>query len=301
MSFTQNIGFIGLGTMGFHMAGHIANKYAQLNVYNRDIEKTKKWMQHFNDQNQNAHIRAYDHLVEFAKNTHIIVLCIGNDDSVRETLHTIVPHIKKHKDVSSVVIDHTTTSAQLAKGMHQLCLDHGIHFLDCPVSGGEIGAKNATLTAMCGGDESVFHAIQHVIAMYSKCQSYMGESGKGQITKMVNQILIANILQGLAEGLTLAKKAQLNIPDMINTLKLGAAGSWQLENRGNTMVNHEFNFGFAIDLMLKDLNIVQDFCAAHAIPILIPQTMHIKSIYETLSRHGYGKLDTSALIKQFED
>ncbi|MFM2344311.1 MAG: hypothetical protein RLZZ210_921 [Pseudomonadota bacterium] len=289
----NKIGFIGLGKMGFHMATHLANKYKQLNVYNRSFDKTELWIKQF--ENTDVNINGYKNLEEFSKNSNTIILCIGNDDSVRNTVNTILPYLNKN----NIIIDHTTTSANLAQEMNALCLNSEIHFLDCPVSGGEIGAKNGALTIMAGGNKDIFNKILDILKCYSKCQSYFGKSGSGQITKMVNQILIANVLQGLSEGLNLAKNSNLDIELLVNTLKMGAAGSWQLENRGITMCNNQFNFGFAIDLMLKDLNIVEEFAMQKNLNIT--QTKNIKNIYQELSQLGFGNSDTSALIKQFKD
>jgi 3-hydroxyisobutyrate dehydrogenase len=288
----DRVGFIGLGKMGFHIATHLANKHKQLNIYNRSFNKTKLWIEQFNE---NKNIKAYQDLQEFAANTNIIALCIGNDDSVRNIVQNILPILEKE----SILIDHTTTSANLAKEMYELCLKQKIHFLDCPVSGGEIGAKNGSLTVMAGGNQDIFNKVKNIFAYYSQCQNYFGKSGNGQITKMVNQILIANTLQGLSEGLTLAKKSNLNINLLVQTLKMGAANSWQLENRGLTMCDNQFNFGFAIDLMLKDLNIIQEFALQNNINI--NQTKNIKNIYQLLSNEGFGTSDTSALIKQFKE
>jgi 3-hydroxyisobutyrate dehydrogenase len=275
------------------MATHLANKYKQLNVYNRSFDKTELWIKQF--ENTDVNINGYKNLEEFSKNSNTIILCIGNDDSVRNTVNTILPYLNKN----NIIIDHTTTSANLAQEMNALCLNSEIHFLDCPVSGGEIGAKNGALTIMAGGNKDIFNKILDILKCYSKCQSYFGKSGSGQITKMVNQILIANVLQGLSEGLNLAKNSNLDIELLVNTLKMGAAGSWQLENRGITMCNNQFNFGFAIDLMLKDLNIVEEFAMQKNLNIT--QTKNIKNIYQELSQLGFGNSDTSALIKQFKD
>ncbi len=289
----NSIGFIGLGKMGFHIATHLANKHKQLNVYNRSFDKTELWINQF--KSTDIKINGYKNLKEFAKNSNIIIMCIGNDDSVRNTVNIILPHLNK----DSIIIDHTTTSANLAQEMNALCLNSEVHFLDCPVSGGEIGAKNGALTIMAGGNQNIFNQMFDILEHYSKCQSYFGKSGSGQITKMVNQILIANILQGLSEGLNLAQNSNLDINLLVNTLKIGAAGSWQLENRGVTMCNNQFNFGFAIDLMLKDLNIVEEFATKKNINI--KQTQNIKHIYQELSKSGFGNIDTSALIKQFKN
>lgn len=281
------IGCVGLGVMGREIAKHVTKENKDVFVYNRTEAKTNTWRQ------ENPHATICKHLTDLAKNIDVVILCVGNDDDVRQVVKTMLPSLK----TDSIIIDHTTTSSALAKEMFELCITVGVHFLDCPVSGGQSGAENGTLTVMAGGDEQVFLKMQPTLSMYSKFQEYFGLSGSGQGAKMVNQILIANILQGLSEGMTLAKEMKLDGSKIVGALQHGAAGSWQLKNRGVTMTRDEFNFGFAIDLMLKDLGIVFD-CADN-LKLNLPATKEIKERYKALSDSGFGHEDTSALIRQY--
>jgi 3-hydroxyisobutyrate dehydrogenase len=192
----------------------------------------------------------------------------------------------------------TTTSRALAQEMATSCANHQVSFLDCLVSGGQAGAQNGVLTIMAGGDETTFERIHPFLEAFSKHQQYFGVSGNGQSVKMVNQVFIASLLQGLAEGIHLAEHLNLDIKAMVETLSQGAAGSWQLANRGVTMSERQFDFGFAIDWMIKDLGIVTDF--AHEAGLNLPQTKQIKQTYEALSAAGHHREDTSALIRQFD-
>lgn len=283
----SKIGFVGLGVMGSAMAGHILRVHGDVSVYNRSANKTQAW--------QAAHPQAtaYFDLTELAKSVDVVVLCIGNDDDVRSTVHTMLPHLPR----GATIIDHTTTSPALAQEIFALCANAGVAFLDCPVSGGQAGAVNGTLTVMAGGDAAAFEAAQAVMAMYSKHQRYFGASGAGQGCKMVNQVLITGVLQGLAEGMHLAQNLGLDASAVVDTLQHGAAGSWQLAQRGVTMSAREFDFGFAIDWMRKDLGIVSDYAAAHGVDLPLMQS--VKQTYEKLSQAGFGRNDTSALIRQF--
>lgn len=282
------IGYVGLGVMGSAIASHVTRQSNDVFVYNRTESKTNTWHK------ANPRATVCQNLTDLAKNIDVVILCVGNDDDVRQVVKAMLPSLK----TGSVIIDHTTTSSALAKEMFELCLTAGVQFLDCPVSGGQSGAENGTLTVMAGGDEQVFLKMQPILSMYSKSQEYFGLSGSGQGAKMVNQILIANILQGLSEGMTLAKKMKLDSSKIVDALQHGAAGSWQLKNRGVTMTRNEFNFGFAIDLMLKDLGIVFD-CAKN-LNLNLPATKEIRERYQTLSKAGFGREDTSALIRQYE-
>ena len=284
----SKVGFVGLGVMGSAMAGHILRVHGDVSVYNRSANKTQAW--------QAAHPQAtasFD-LTELAKSVDVVVLCIGNDDDVRGTVRTMLPHLAR----GATIIDHTTTSPALAQEMYALCANVGVAFLDCPVSGGQAGAVNGTLTVMTGGDAAAFAAAQTVMNMYSKHQRYFGASGAGQGCKMVNQVLITGILQGLSEGMFLAQNLGLDANAVVDTLQHGAAGSWQLAQRGVSMSAREFDFGFAIDWMRKDLGIVSDYVAAHGVDLPLMQS--VKQNYERLSQAGFGRNDTSALIRQFD-
>jgi 3-hydroxyisobutyrate dehydrogenase len=285
---TPQLSFIGLGAMGAPMATHLLRTFGAVNVYNRTHAKTITWCE------QNAGSKAFDNLAELAQASDVVFLCIGNNDDVRRTVQTMLPHLKP----DSVIVDHTTTSRALAQELAALCAKHQVTFIDCPVSGGQAGAQNGTLTIMAGGDETVFEQIRPFLQAYSKHQQYFGVSGNGQSVKMVNQVFIASLLQGLAEGIHLAEHLKLNINTIVETLSQGAAGSWQLANRGVTMSERQFDFGFAIDWMIKDLGIVTDF--AREAGLNLPQTKQIKQTYEALSATGHHREDTSALIRQFD-
>jgi 3-hydroxyisobutyrate dehydrogenase len=288
-----NIAFIGMGVMGAPMAGHLADKLSgqyDVSIYNRNIDKALAVHK------KHPSLMVLNNLDDIAKHADFIFMCIGNDDSVRQTVNQLLAACPDDKKL--VIVDHTTTSARLAQEMQIICQKQGSQFLDCPVSGGEAGAINGKLTVMAGGDAHTFQQSKHILSVYSQAQNYFGPSGSGQTAKMANQILIANILQGLSEALNLAQTANLDIDLLVDTLSLGAAGSWQLANRGKTMTRDQFNFGFAIDHMIKDLGIVKDFAASMLIPL--PQTEKILATYQSLSEKGAGRLDTSALIKQFE-
>lgn len=284
----QTIGFIGLGVMGAPMAGHLLKSGRRVLAYNRSAEKAIAWQQRFPE---GEVVRS---LSEMAQQCDVLALCIGNDQDVRETVTALLPHLK----TGVVLIDHTTTSSDLAREMSALCAERGVSFLDCPVSGGQAGAENGKLTVMVGGDETVFHQVQPIMALYSQYQRYFGAPGSGQGAKMVNQILVVSVLQGLSEGITLGKALNLDVAALVDTLKRGAASSWQLENRGVTMSEGQFDFGFAIDWAIKDLNIVTD--CAKSLDLHLPLTQEILGRYRQISADGHGREDTSALIRQFE-
>ena len=284
----QTIGFVGLGVMGAPMAGHLLKSGRRVLAYNRSSEKAQAWLQRFcNGETINS-------LVELAQQVDVVALCIGNDNDVRETVKIMLPHLKS----GAVIVDHTTTSSALAQEMAALCAERGVQFLDCPVSGGQAGAENGKLTIMVGGDLAAFERVQPVLALYSQHQQHFGTSGSGQGAKMVNQILVVSVLQGLAEGITLGKALNLDIPALVDTLKRGAAGSLQLENRGLTMSEGKFDFGFAVDWAIKDLGIVTD--CARGLALDLPLTQETLARYRQISAEGHGREDTSALIRQFD-
>ena len=284
----QTIGFVDLGVMGAPMAGHLLQSGRRVLAYNRTPAKAEAWKARF------PNGETVDSLIELAKQVDVVALCIGKDNDVRETVNAMLPYLKG----GAVIIDHTTTSSALSEEMSALCAKQGVFFLDCPVSGGQAGAENGKLTVMVGGDETAFKRIQPILALYSQFQQYFGPSGSGQGAKMVNQILVVSTLQGLSEGITLAKSLKLDIPNLVDTLKRGAAGSWQLEHRGVTMSEGKFDFGFAIDLVIKDLGIVTD--CAHSLALNLPLTEETLQRYRQISAAGHGREDTSALIRQFD-
>ncbi|MCY9825085.1 NAD(P)-dependent oxidoreductase [Vibrio chagasii] len=287
---SNNVAFIGLGVMGFPMAGHLAKAGYKTKVFNRTEHKAKQWAQEFSGEYQATPRLA-------ATNSDIVFLCVGNDDDVRSVVYgedgvlaSMLP--------GSVLVDHTTTSAELAEELSRVCKEKNISFIDAPVSGGQSGAENAALTIMCGGEQTVFDRVEPVMKSYGKQSTLMGKNGQGQRSKMVNQICIAGVLKGLSEGLLMAKKAGLNTNQLVDVLKHGAAGSWQMENRAVTMSQDKFDFGFAIDWMHKDLSICLN--EANKMGVELPLTEKVDSEYQSLQQQGFGRMDTSVLFKIYD-
>ncbi|MDW6004396.1 NAD(P)-dependent oxidoreductase [Vibrio mangrovi] len=285
----KNVAFIGLGVMGYPMAGYLAKAGYQTHVYNRTAAKAEAWTQQYPG-------KACATPKLAAKNCEAIFLCVGNDDDVRSVMYGD-DGVLAGAQPGSVIVDHTTTSAELALELAQACQEKGISFIDAPVSGGQAGAENGVLTIMCGGETEVFTQIQPVIANYARQAELLGEHGQGQRCKMVNQICIAGILQGLSEALQLAQAANLDIEQVVNVLKHGAAGSWQMENRAVTMSQNKFDFGFAIDWMRKDLGFCLNEAARYQIDL--PMTKEVDAMYAELQAQGMGRMDTSVLIKAY--
>ncbi|MDC1150132.1 NAD(P)-dependent oxidoreductase [Gammaproteobacteria bacterium] len=283
-----NIGFIGLGVMGGPMASHIINNGFNLSVFNRSKEKSEKWL------TENTKAKVCFSIEDLATDRDIIILCVGNDNDVRQIIDEIKGLIKP----STIVIDHTTTSAKLANEMNNILVKQGSYFLDAPVSGGEAGAQQGTLSVMVGGDEKVYMSIKNVLDSYSKFSKLMGPSGYGQLTKMVNQICIAGLIQSLAEGLHFAKKSNLEVKDVIEVISKGAAQSWQMENRWKSMIEDEYLHGFAVDLIRKDLDIVLEH--AKSIDANLEVTDIVNSFYKDIQNAGGGRWDTSSLLKRLE-
>ena len=283
-----NIGFIGLGIMGGPMASHLSNNGYNLSVFNRSKEKLEKWLI------ENSKAKVCWSLKDIAINSEIIILCVGNDQDVRkiigEVLDWIVP--------GTIVIDHTTTSANLPKDMNQILVEKESYFIDAPVSGGEAGAKHGTLSVMVGGDKEIYLSIEELLGSYSKFTKFMGPSGRGQLTKMVNQICIAGLIQSLAEGLHFSKKVGLETEDVIEVISKGAAQSWQMDNRWKSMIEDDYNHGFAVDLMRKDLDIVLEH--AKTVDAKLEVTDLVNSFYENIQKIGGGRWDTSSLLKRLE-
>ncbi|WPK55734.1 NAD(P)-dependent oxidoreductase [Vibrio fluvialis] len=282
-----NVAFIGLGVMGFPMAGHLSQTGYCTNVFNRTESKARQWAQQFSGEFFSTPKAA-------ATECDIVFLCVGNDDDVRSVVYGD-NGVLAGMEPGSVLVDHTTTSAELAEELANACQEKGIAFIDAPVSGGQAGAENGALTIMCGGEPAVFERIAPVMKSYGKQAALMGKHGQGQRSKMVNQICIAGVLKGLSEGLLLAQKAGLDVGQLVEVLKHGAAGSWQMENRAVTMSQGKFDFGFAIDWMHKDLNIC--LSEAKQMGIELPLTQQVDSEYQTLQQQGFGRMDTSALFK----
>ena len=286
----MQVSFLGLGTMGYPMAGHLAKAGHQVTVYNRTTSKAEAWCQEYSGNLAMTPTQA-------SADQDVVLTCVGNDNDLR-ALYLGEEGIIAAATPGTLFIDHTTASAEVAQELHQAALQGGCGFLDAPVSGGQAGAMNGVLTVMIGGDQALIDRAQPILDCYAKCATRMGDVGAGQIAKMVNQILITGILSGLSEGIRFAQKAGLDIATLVDTLKVGAAGSWQLENRGNTMARDEFDFGFAIEWMHKDLGIA--LAQAEKMGIKLPLTAQVDQAYQGLIEQGRGRQDTSVLIKDFD-
>ena len=287
----KRIAFIGIGIMGLHMASHLIKKFGNINIIKRNSHKTKKFIAKYK---KNYCIFVYDNLKELSENSDIIISCVGNDKDLSKIYlakNAIFDNVKK----KTVIIDHTTSSAIISQKLYKKFLQKDCFFFDAPGSGGEIGAINGKLAIMVGGNKKKFTLLSKIIEPYCKSLIYMGKSGNGQLTKMVNQICVASIIQGLAEGINFAKNKNLKIDNLINVVKNGAAQSWQLENRSKTMWQNKFNFGFMNKLMLKDLNLLINECKNSNIKL--PMTTKIKEYYVELVKKGFSEEDTSNLIR----
>lgn len=287
---TLNLAFIGLGVMGSPMAGHLAKAGYSVTVFNRTTEKAKQWA------------ASHGGLIgktpaEAAKNADIVFCCVGNDDDVR-SVTTGENGVISAMKVGSILVDHTTASAELASELDTACRAAGLHFIDAPVSGGQQGAENGKLTIMCGGEEEIFNQCQPIMNTYAQAVTLMGDAGAGQLTKMVNQICIAGLVQGLSEGLYFAEKAGLDQKKVIEVISKGAAGSWQMVNRHKTMVEDEYDHGFAVDWMRKDL----DICLSQGrkIKAKLPVTALVDQFYGEVQAMGGNRWDTSSLLKRLK-
>ena len=283
-----NIGFVGLGVMGGPMASHLSNNGYNLSVFNRSKKKSEKWSI------ENTKAKVCWSPKDIAINSDIIILCVGNDQDVRQVIGEVEGWIKP----GTVVIDHTTTSANLAKDMNEILAKKESYFIDAPVSGGEAGAQQGTLSIMVGGDKEIYISIEELLGSYSKFTKFMGPSGHGQLTKMVNQICIAGLIQSLAEGLHFSKKVGLEAEDVIEVISKGAAQSWQMDNRWKSMIEDEYDHGFAVDLMRKDLDIVLE--QAKTVNANVEITDLVNSFYENIQNSGGGRWDTSSLLRRLE-
>ena len=286
----QKVGFIGLGTMGFPIAGHISQSYKTL-VFNRTINKAQKWTSQFEGE-------ICESIKDLTSKSNVILLCLSEDKDIEEIVlgkGGILEYLKE----GTIVVDHSTTSTNLATSVSKHLLKKKSFYLDAPVSGGEAGAQNGTLSVMIGGDEVAYKDISSILDCYSSFYKYMGPSGNGQLTKMINQICIAGLIQALAEAASFSKKSGISPKEVLDVISRGAAQSWQMENRWESMINGEYDFGFAVDLMVKDLEIVSKF--AKQIGANISMTEMIKSYYKELQNMGAGGLDTSSLLKRLDE
>ena len=284
----KNIGFIGLGVMGSPMAGHISNAGYSLKVFNRTREKSELWSEEYSGE-------VVLSPVELAEGCDMVFLCVGNNQDVEEIVRGKNGVLEGLK-AGAIIVDHTTTSSVLAQNMSVSSSKKGISFIDAPVSGGEIGAKEGTLTIMAGGDEEAFKSSLEVINLYSKFCKRMGRTGSGQLTKMVNQICIAGLIQGLAEGMHFSEKAGLDTKEVIEVISKGAAQSWQMENRWETMLSDFYEHGFAVDWMRKDLGFVLEEAIANGSNLEV--TALVDTFYAEIQQKGGGRWDTSSLFRR---
>ena len=281
-----NVSFIGLGVMGYPMAGHLSNAGHQVFVFNRTKERSKKWANEYKGQICKSPKDA-------AIKSEYIFVCVGNDDDVLSVFNGddgIISGVSKN----SILVDHTTASADLAKNLYKILINKQVHFIDAPVSGGQVGAEKGVLSIMCGGKTNIFNKAAKIMKAYGKNISLIGDVGSGQLAKMVNQICIAGLVQGLSEGINFGKNANLDMKKVLNVIKSGAAGSWQMTNRGETMVQNEFNFGFAVDWMRKDLMLCLN--EARKNKSRLPITSLIDQFYAEIQENSGGRFDTSSLI-----
>ena len=284
-----NVAFIGLGVMGYPMAGYISKGGHNVTVFNRTKSKAEKWIGEYKG-------KMAETPAEAAKDADYIFTCVGNDNDLREVTFGDNGAFKTIKK-SAIYIDNTTASATIAREIYEHAKKNGFGALDAPVSGGQAGAENGALTVMIGGDQADFDNAKDKIDCYSKKMKLLGEAGCGQLAKMVNQICIAGLVQGLSEGINFGIKAGLNMEDVIEVISKGAAQSWQMENRYKTMIDDKFDFGFAVDWMRKDLKIAMDEAKNNG--SLLPVTELVDKFYGEVQSLGGNRWDTSSLIKRF--
>ena len=294
MTDSKKTAFVGLGVMGYPMAGHLARAGHTVSVFNRTTAKASKWLDDFEAAGSGEH-RAELTPKEAADGAELVFLCVGNDDDVRSVVFGDAGVLASMGE-GSTLVDHTTASADLARELAGACGKQGIGFLDAPVSGGQAGAENGQLTVMVGGEQRTFDAARPVMDCFAKSVRLMGPAGSGQLTKMVNQICIAGVLQGLAEGLHFAEQADLDIEAVVDVISKGAAQSWQMENRHQTMAKGEFEFGFAVDWMRKDLDIT--LATGRKLDARLPLTALVDQFYADVQGYGGGRWDTSSLIQR---
>ena len=285
----MKVAFIGLGVMGYPMAGHVLRAGLEICVFNRNAARAEQWCaEHGGDMAPTP--------ANVAKNADVVLVCVGNDDDVRAVVLGENGALASMKP-GAILVDHTTASAELARELAEAAQQQGKQFLDAPVSGGQAGAENGALTVMIGGDQSTYDLAKPVIDCYSRFSKLLGPAGHGQLAKMVNQICIAGVVQGLAEGLSFAMKAGLEGEALIETISKGAAGSWQMENRYQTMLQDQYEFGFAVDWMRKDLGIALDEAAKNGAEL--PVTALVDSFYQEVQAAGGGRWDTSSLLTRY--
>ena len=299
----QRVAFLGLGVMGYPMAAHLALAGHHVTVYNRSPAKAAQWLQDFGQVGAGGHTSAATPQEAVAQ-AELVFCCVGNDDDVRAVVLGAL-NAQGERDPSgalagmrsgSILVDHTTASAQVARELSAVARAQGVEFVDAPVSGGQAGAQNGLLTVMCGGDAAAVARAEPVVMAYAKGYARLGDSGAGQLAKMVNQICIAGLVQALSEAVAFGQQAGLDMHQVLEVIGKGAAQSWQMDNRGKTMAEGQFNFGFAVDWMRKDLGLVLDEAKRNG--ARVPVTALVDQFYADVQRMGGGRWDTSSLIQR---
>ena len=282
----KNVSFIGLGVMGYPMAGHLQNNGYNVTVYNRTTVKAEKWVEEYKGSMAKTPGEA-------SQNSEIVFMCVGRDEDIIEVMEGeggILSNVAE----GSIIVDHTTASAEIARNYYQKLKDKKLSFLDAPVSGGQAGAENGVLSIMIGGDEKDYNTVKPVLTSYGKAVELIGPSGSGQIAKMINQICIAGLVQGLSEAMAFGKKSNVDMEKVLSVISKGAAQSWQMENRYRTMLDGKFDYGFAVDWMRKDLSIC--FNEASKNGAILPVTKIVDKYYEEVQKNGGNRFDTSSLM-----
>ena len=282
----KNVSFIGLGVMGYPMAGHLQNNGYNVTVYNRTTAKAEKWVEEYKGSMAKTPGEA-------SQNSEIVFMCVGRDKDIIEVMEGEDGILSKVAE-GSIIVDHTTASAEIARNYYQKLKDKKLSFLDAPVSGGQAGAENGVLSIMIGGDEKDYNTVKPVLTSYGKAVELIGPSGSGQIAKMINQICIAGLVQGLSEAMAFGKKSNVDMEKVLSVISKGAAQSWQMENRYRTMLDGKFDFGFAVDWMRKDLSIC--FNEADKNGANLPVTKIVDKYYEEVQKNGGNRFDTSSLM-----
>lgn len=288
---STKVAFLGLGVMGYPMAGHLASAGHEVTVYNRSTAKAEKWVAEHGGKSAATPREA-------AADADIVFACVGNDDDLRSIVLGDNGALAGMKS-GNIFVDHTTASAEVARELNQTAADAGIGFIDAPVSGGEAGAVNGVLTVMCGGDQGLFDRVKPVAQAFSRAFTLIGPAGSGQLAKMVNQICIAGLVQGLSEGINFGLAAGLDMKLVTDVISKGAAQSWQMENRATTMIDDEFEFGFAVEWMRKDLGLCLDEANRNGAPL--PVTALVDQFYKEIQKSGGARYDTSSLIRRLRD
>jgi len=295
---SRQVAFLGLGVMGYPMAGHLARAGHSVTVYNRSAAKATGWCAEFADASQPTQVHRSAPTPRLAaQQADIVFCCVGNDDDLRSVTLGADGALAGMKP-GAVLVDHTTASASVARELYGAAGQLGLAFIDAPVSGGQAGAQNGLLTVMCGGDAAAFELAQPVAMAFSKAVTLLGQSGAGQLAKMVNQICIAGLVQGLSEAIAFGQLAGLDMLQVLDVIGKGAAQSWQLDNRGKTMVADKFDFGFAVDWMRKDLGLVLDEAKRNG--ARLPVTALVDQFYADVQHMGGRRWDTSSLIKRLK-